>query len=86
MTITGGVCESLTFKANMQQRQIKKLKRELKRANKLQEIEEEEIQYLRGRNVFFLERGGESYKGVQRECKLKGNNKLSFVFKQLNFM
>ena len=48
------VCESLKSKANMKQRQIKKLKRELKRANKLQEIEEEEIQYLRGRNVFFF--------------------------------
>ena len=53
-----GVCESLTFKANMQQRQIKKkLKRELKRAKKLQEIHEEEIQYLRGRNIF-LKHGG----------------------------
>ena len=52
-----GMCETLTFKVNMQQKQIKKLKRELKRAKKLEEINKEEIRYLRGRNIN-LEPGG----------------------------
>ena len=41
----------------MQQRQMKKLKRELKRAKNLQEIHDKEMKNLRGRNLF-LKLGG----------------------------